>query len=203
MRKDELALRLLHACTDVIMAEDELTELDVRLGLGTADLGATMVRVVSAISQAVVASEGSIQEMLDAAATEVSKVAGGRAVPLWSSWLDGLQEAAPDDDVVSVEELRAMFEGGTLELMRATDARVGDKTMMDAFVPVSEAAAACEGDELDLFDDAADAAEAGAESTCDMVAKFGPAAGLGEGSRGTVDPGALAVAHFFRGLSRP
>lgn len=203
MRKDELALRLLHACTDVIMAEDELTELDRRLGLGTADLGATMVRVVSAVSQAVVASEGSIQEMLDAAATEVSKVPGGRAVPLWSSWLDGLQEAAPDEDEVSVEGLKEMFAGGLGDLMRTTEARVGDKTMMDAFIPASEAAAACEGDELDLFDEVADAADTGAASTCDLVSRFGPAAELGEASRGTVDPGALAVAHFLRGLSRP
>ena len=114
-----------------------------------------------------------------------------------------MQEAAPDEGEVSVEELKEMFAGGLAELMRTTDARVGDKTMMDAFIPASEAAAACEGDELDLFDDVADAADVGAESTRDLVARFGPAAEMGEASRGTVDPGALAVAHFLRGLSRP
>ena len=37
MKREELALRLIHACTDVIMAEEELTALDARLGDG--DLG--------------------------------------------------------------------------------------------------------------------------------------------------------------------
>jgi dihydroxyacetone kinase-like protein len=39
---------------------------------------------------------GSIKAMLDDAAAAVMCLNGGSAVPLWNSWLDGLQEAAPD-----------------------------------------------------------------------------------------------------------
>ena len=199
MRREELALRMIHACTDVIMAEEELAALDARLGDG--DLGETMVTVASVVSQAVVSSEGGIQEMLDDVARAVMRL-DGAAAPLWHAWLDGLQEAAPDGSEASVDELKAMVARATSDLLKATSAREGDKTMMDAFVAAGEAAATCEGDELDLLDDIADAAEAGAEATKDQVAKYGPARNLGEASRGIADPGAVAVAHFLRGLSR-
>ena len=173
--------------------------LDARLGDG--DLGETMVTVASVVSQAVVSSEGGIQEMLDDVARAVMRL-DGAAAPLWHAWLDGLQEAAPDGSEASVDELKAMVARATSDLLKATSAREGDKTMMDAFVAAGEAAATCEGDELDLLDDIADAAEAGAEATKDQVAKYGPARNLGEASRGIADPGAVAVAHFLRGLSR-
>lgn len=199
MKREELALRLIHACTDVIMAEEELAALDARLGDG--DLGETMVTVASVVSQAVVSSEGGIQEMLDAVATAVMRL-DGAAAPLWHAWLDGLQEVAPDGSEASVDELKAMVARATSELLKVTSAREGDKTMMDAFIAAGAAAVACEGDELDLLDDIADAAEAGADATKDQVAKYGPARELGEASRGIADPGAVAVAHFLRGLSR-
>ena len=199
MRREELALRMIHACTDVIMAEEELAALDARLGDG--DLGETMVTVASVVSQAVVSSEGGVQELFDDVAMAVMRL-DGAAAPLWHAWLDGLQEAAPVGDEASVDELKEMFSCATSRLMAATEVRAGDKTLVDAFAAAGDAAAACGGDELDLLDDVADAAEAGAEATKGQVAKFGPARELGEASRGTADPGAVAVAHFLRGLSR-
>ena len=201
MRKDELAQRLIHACTDVIASEDELTRIDAEFG--DADHGLTMVKIVSAISQAVVASEGGIKEMLDDAAMAVMTLNGGSAVPLWNTWLDGLQDAAPEGNEATVEDLKAMFSNAISELADMSGAQVGDKTMMDAFIPASEAVAACTGDELDLFDEAADAAEAGAEATKGFVSKFGRAKSYGEKTLGTSDAGAVSAACFFRGLARP
>ena len=69
MTRDELAERLLHACTEVIAAEDELTEIDS--AFGDADHGITMVKIASAISAAVGKATGGIQEMLVDAALVV------------------------------------------------------------------------------------------------------------------------------------
>jgi len=44
---------------------------------------------------------------------------------------------------------------------------------------------------------AAEAAEAGAESTRDLLASRGRASYVGEVARGVLDPGAVAVALFF------
>ena len=199
MTRDELSERLLHACTEVIAAEDELTEIDARFG--DADHGVTMVKIASAVSAAVGASSGGVKEMLDDAAMAVMALNGGSAVPLWNTWLDGLQEAAPEGSEASVDDLKAMFANALDELSDMSGAKVGDKTMMDALIPASEAVAACSGDELDLFDEAAAAAERGAEATKGFVSKFGRAKSYGDKTIGTPDAGAVSMARFFKGLA--
>lgn len=199
MTRDELSGRLLHACTEVIAAEDELTRIDS--AFGDADHGITMVKIASAVSAAVGASSGGIKEMLDDAAMAVMALNGGSAVPLWNTWLDGLQEAAPEGSEASVDDLKAMFANALDELSDMSGAKVGDKTMMDALIPASEAVAACSGDELDLFDEAAAAAERGAEATKGFVSKFGRAKSYGDKTIGTPDAGAVSMARFFKGLA--
>ena len=100
MTKCEFAMRLKHACEAVAAAEQELTEIDSRFG--DADHGLTMAKIAGAISAAVEASEGGIQSMLDDAAMAVMSLNGGSAVPLWNTWLDGMQEAAPEGETVDV-----------------------------------------------------------------------------------------------------
>ena len=199
MTRDELAARLLHGCMEVIAAEAELTEIDSRFG--DADHGITMSKIASAISSSVAGANGTVKQMLDDAAMAVMVLNGGSAVPLWNTWLDGLQEAAPDSSEVTVDQLKAMFANALSELSDMSGAQVGDKTMMDALIPASEAVAACAGDELDLFDEAADAAEAGAENSRNFPSKFGRAKSYGEKTIGTPDAGAVSMARFFRGLA--
>ena len=82
-------------------------------------------------------------------------------------------------------------------------AKVGDKTMMDALIPASEAIAAYDGsDEQELFAAAAEAAAKGAEATKQFVSKFGRAKSYGTQTIGTPDAGATSMACFFQGLAR-
>ena len=100
MTKEEFARRLTNACDAVIQAEAELTEIDSQFG--DADHGLTMTKVAKAIAQAVAASDGGIQTMLDDAAMAVMALNGGSAVPLWNTWLDGMQEEAPEGSEINV-----------------------------------------------------------------------------------------------------
>lgn len=196
--RDELAARLQHACAEVVAAEAELTEIDSHFG--DADHGLTMVKIANAIEGAVAEADGGIQEMLDDAAMAVMVLNGGSAVPLWNTWLDALQEAAPEGDTADAAQLKAMFANALEDLSDMSGAKVGDKTMMDAFIPACEAIAACEGDEAALFDAAAQAAEAGAENTKNFASKFGRAKSYGDKTIGTPDAGAVSMARFFKGL---
>ena len=201
MTKAEFAARLKNACAAVIAAEPELTDIDSRFG--DADHGLTMTKIAGAISAAVDASEGGIQAMLDDAAMAVMSLNGGSAVPLWNTWLDGMQEAAPEGEEVDAAGLRAMFANAFAEIDDMSGAKVGDKTMMDALIPASEAIAAYAGEnEQELFSAAAAAAEAGAEATKGFVSKFGRAKSYGEKTIGTADAGATSMAYFFRGLAQ-
>lgn len=201
MTRIELAARLKHACASVLAAEAELTEIDSRFG--DADHGLTMAKIAGAIERAVDQSEGGIRSMLDGAAMAVMALNGGSAVPLWNTWLDGMQEGAPEGDEVDVAGLQAMFARALEELDDMSGAKVGDKTMMDAVIPASQAIAAYQGDdEGALFAAAARAAAQGAENSREFVSKFGRAKSYGAQTIGTPDAGAASMSYFFQGLAR-
>ena len=201
MTKAEFARRLENACEAVISAEAELTEIDSRFG--DADHGLTMTKVARAIAQAVEGSDGGIRSMLDDAAMAVMPLNGGSAVPLWNTWLDGMQEEAPEGGEIDAVGLKTIFAKALEELDDMSGAKVGDKTMMDAVIPASTAIAAYDGDsESELFALAAQAAEAGAESTRNFVSRFGRAKSYGTQTIGTPDAGAVSMARFFRGLAQ-
>lgn len=201
MTKQELAVRLKNACAAVVAAEDELTEIDSHFG--DADHGLTMTKIANAISGAVDAAEGGIQSMLDDAAMAVMSLNGGSAVPLWNTWLDGLQEAAPEGDTMDLAQIQAIFAQGLEEIDDMSGAKVGDKTMMDALIPASRAIAEYAGsDEQELFVVAAQAAREGAEATKQFVSKFGRAKSYGTRTIGTPDAGATSMAYFFQGLAK-
>ena len=202
MTKNEFAARLQHACASVIAAEQELTEIDSKFG--DADHGLTMTKIAGAISAAVEASDGGIQSMLDDAAMAVMSLNGGSAVPLWNTWLDGMQEAAPEGEEIGVAGLQAVFAQGLEEMNDMSGAKVGDKTMMDALIPASEAIAGYTGSDVQgLFTAAAQAAAKGAEDTKQFVSKFGRAKSYGTKTIGTPDAGATSMSYFFQGLAQP
>jgi len=201
MTKDGFAQRLKCACASVEAAEQELTEIDSHFG--DADHGLTMTKIAKAISAAVEQSDGGIRSMLDDAAMAVMSLNGGSAVPLWNTWLDGMQEAAPDGAEIDVEGVRTIFARALEELEDISGAKVGDKTMMDALIPASEAIAAYEGADMDeLFQAAAKAAAQGAEASKQFVSKFGRAKSYGEKTIGTPDAGAMSMSYFFQGLAQ-
>ena len=199
--KEQLKNRIVNACDDVIGAEAELTEIDAKFG--DADHGLTMHKIADTIKKSAEASDGTIQEMLDDAAMAVMGLNGGSAVPLWNTWLDGMQGGAPEAEEIDVKGLQAMFASAFEALDDMSGAKVGDKTMMDALIPASEAIAAYGGDsESELFSLAAEAALKGAENSKNFVSKFGRAKSYGEKTIGTPDAGAVSMSKFFEGLAK-
>ena len=200
MTREQFASRLLNACASVMAAEQELTEIDSKFG--DADHGLTMAKIARAITEAV-EDAGGIQTMLDDAAMAVMSLNGGSAVPLWNTWLDGLQEEAPEGEEIDVPGIQTIFAKALEELNEMSGAKVGDKTMMDALIPASEAVASYSGaDEAGLFAAAAQAAAAGAENSKNFVSKFGRVKSYGAQTIGTPDAGAMSMAYFFRGLAQ-
>ena len=201
MTKTEFSARLKNACAAGLSAQDELTEIDSRFG--DADHGLTMAKIAGAIAHAADQAQGGIRSMLDDAAMAVMALNGGSAVPLWNTWLDGMQEGAPEGDEIGVAGLKAVFAKALEELNDMSGAKVGDKTMMDALIPASQAIAAYEGTGEDgLFQVAAQAAAQGAEDSKQFVSKFGRAKSYGARTIGTPDAGAVSMSYFFQGLAQ-
>ena len=199
--REQLKNRFLHACDEVIAVEGELTEIDSKFG--DADHGLTMHKIAETIKKSVGDADAGIKEMLDDAAMAVMNLNGGSAVPLWNTWLDGMQEAAPEAEEIDVKGLQAVFAAAFEALDDMSGAKVGDKTMMDTVIPASEAIAAYTGEsESELFRIAAEAAWQGAENSKNFVSKFGRAKSYGTQTIGTPDAGAVSMAYFFRGLAK-
>ncbi len=179
-------------------AQDELTEIDSHFG--DADHGVTMTKIAQAIAGSI-PSAGGIKGMLEDAAMEVMMINGGSAVPLWNTWLDGLAEASPEGEELDAGGLKHMLGHALEELSALSKAKVGDKTMMDALIPATEAALACPGSEEEVLRAAAQAAAEGAEASRNFVSKFGRARSYGEATIGTPDAGAVSMSRFFAGLA--
>lgn len=199
--REQLKKRIVNACDNVIAAEGELTEIDSKFG--DADHGLTMHKIAEAIKTSVQEADGTIKEMLDNAAMAVMGLNGGSAVPLWNTWLDGMQEGAPESEEIDVGGLKQMFAAAFDALDDMSGAKVGDKTMMDAVIPASETIAAYTGDsEAELFSKASAAALKGAEDSKNYVSKFGRAKSYGPKTIGTPDAGAVSMSKFFEGLAK-
>lgn len=173
--RDDLAVRLFHATMGVITSEDELVQAD-------AAGGRAMTDVASAVSAAVAASDGSIRKLFEDASLSVSRLGGDDpGVSFWAAWLDGLAAASPDGDELDLEGVRTLFDQALDDVTRALAAGLCNVAPTDVLAVVSVAVSSSD-DELDAFDDAADAAE--------------------EATSGTDDPVSLSVARFLRGLAQ-
>lgn len=198
MTREQFASRLLNACASVMAAEQELTEIDSKFG--DADHGLTMAKIARAVTEAVEDADGGIQTMLDDAAMAVMSLNGGSAVPLWNTWLDGLQEEAPEGEEIDVPGIQTIFAKALEELNEMSGAQVGDKTMMDALIPAVEAAQKAKDDVMAVLEAAKGAAARGAKESEQYVSKYGRARSYKEKTIGTPDAGAVSTSLFFAGL---
>lgn len=129
-------------------------------------------------------------------------VNAGSSGPLWGTIFAGMADGIDDQQELTEIEFKRMFAQAKEDFMDVSKAKVGDKTLVDAFYQAVSAIAETEGSIEALLDAAAEAAKKGADATAYMTAKFGRAKNVGERSLGHKDPGAVSMAIFFAGLAK-
>lgn len=124
----------------------------------------------------------------------VNKI-GGSMGPLYGSFFRGLSVASRKNETINKEVVLSMLTKAYQNLSDLTDAKVGDKSLLDVLVPIVEA---YEGDLADdsSFEDcltkSLSAAKVGLESTKMIPAKIGRASRIGDRSIGHQDAGATS-----------
>ena len=188
-----------NALKNIKEREDEFSKLDAVIGDG--DHGQAIVTAMSAI--VATAQKGTeFKAMLNDMGFDVMLQVSGSTSTLLGAFFLGMSDHASGTEL-DAAGVKAMFAGGLANVQKQTKAQKGDKTMMDALIPASEAVAAYTGDSADeLFDAAAQAAAQGAEATKQYVSKFGRAKSYGTKTIGTPDAGAVSMSWFFQGLAR-
>ena len=188
-----------NALKNIKEREDEFSKLDAVIGDG--DHGQAIVTAMSAI--VATAQKGTeFKAMLNDMGFDVMLQVSGSTSTLLGAFFLGMSDHASGTEL-DAAGVKAMFAGGLANVQKQTKAQKGDKTMMDALIPASEAIAAYEGDSVNaLFAAAAKAAAEGAENSKNFVSKFGRAKSYGTKTIGTPDAGAASMACFFRGLAQ-
>lgn len=180
---------------------DHLNELDGVIGDG--DHGLTMEMGWKAVQSVLEKHDANatITALCDDIAEAFLETVGASAGPLYSSGFKGAGAAVSDRLNLDAGALVAWLAGMAQGIQDRGGAVVGQKTMVDAWVPAAEAASArlaAGGNPAQCFAAAADAARAGASSTKDLVSQMGRSKKLGERSKGHIDPGAESAALLLR-----
>ena len=129
---------------------------------------------------------------------------GGTSGPLWGTAFLRAGAAAGTGSELTGEQVVEMLRAATEGIKARGQAEVGDKTLLDALVPLTDRLAeelARGADAGAALRAAATAARQAADATVDMVARRGRASYTGERSRGSVDAGATAVAVIAERIS--
>lgn len=184
--------KMFDVTADILMSQAEkLSKIDAVIGDG--DHGLTISKIAGLMK------EKSAKEYTDTAAFfddlgwGAINVQGGSAGPLFGTWICGMQHAS--EHAGAAETMQCALK----ELQTISQAKVGEKTMMDAIIPATEAMKDAQNDK-EALELAAKAAREGAEATKNYVAKYGRAKNYGERSVGVKDAGACSVALIFEGF---
>ena len=129
---------------------------------------------------------------------------GGAMGPLYGSYYLDMAGAIGGVDRIVSSLFDGMLAAGVAAIQDLGEAKPGEKTLLDALLPAQAAyrAALDRGEPFSAaLGSMADAAEAGSESTRDMVARIGRASRLGERSRGFLDAGSVSCSVQLRAMA--
>jgi dihydroxyacetone kinase phosphoprotein-dependent L subunit len=183
--------------TTVLRNEHYFSDLDGLAGDG--DFGtslATGFRIIDADLPEI--DKSSIGAMLLKISMLVSKHVGGSSGPIWGTGFMRAAMLTKGKETITLADLTEML-GSAIEGIQARGgAKLGDKTLLDALIPVHETlkthSANATPDYAAALKDSAAAAEEAIETTRTLEARRGRASQVGERSSGTPDPGICAIA---------
>lgn len=186
-----------------VVAEHRVELITLDRAIGDGDHGENLDRgFQAALAKAPdLAADATPADVLKLLATTLISTVGGAAGPLFgTAYLKASAAVSGHDDLDAdavVDLLTAARDGIVLR----GKAEPGDKTMIDAWTPAVDAAAAARdagGDPAGVLSAAAEAAARGAVATEPLVAHKGRASYLGERAVGHRDPGAESTALLLR-----
>lgn len=177
--------------------KDRLCQLDGVIG--DADHGIAMALGFNAARDALAALDLTATEptaLLNTAAKSFLNAVGASSGPLYATALMRGGAAVKGKATLAGADVIALFQAMAQGIKDRGKAEIGEKTMIDAWLPAAEAAAAAHAAGKTLSESlgaALAAAERGAEATKDMIAAKGRSSRLGERSLGHIDPGAASA----------
>ena len=172
--------------------------------IGDGDHGMNMNKGFTMYGEQLGDDETSFSDGLFDLGTVLLNKIGGSMGPIYGTIFMEMSDKADDAEDITLELFGEMLQAGLDGLYGIVDARPGDKTLVDTLFPACEsimAAAAAGKDFAEALDEMKEKAEAGKETTKELVAKYGRAARLGERSRGVLDAGATSCCIILQAMA--
>ncbi len=176
--------------------ESYFGELDAVVGDG--DFGYSLARGFELVLQDWDTFDRSdIGTFLKKIAVVVTSRIGGTSGPIWGTAFLRAGATAGATQEVDGQQVVAMLRAAVEGIKARGKADVGDKTLLDTLVPMTDAIehqVSSGADASRILQTAAETARSSAEATKELQARRGRASYSGERSIGTLDAGAVAVA---------
>lgn len=186
--------------------KDRLCALDGVIG--DADHGIAMALGFNAVRDALASADLANTPptaLLNTAAKSFLNAVGASSGPLYATaFMRGAAAVKGKAELADADAV-AMFEAMAKGIQDRGKAEIGEKTMIDAWLPAAQAAGEASRAGKSLAESlaaAADAARAGAEATKTMVAAKGRSARLGDRSLGHMDPGAASAVTVIEAMAK-
>jgi len=197
----ELVIRTM--AETVVANEAHFSQLDAVVADG--DFGYSLASGFSAVLAGLDQFDrGSTGSFLKKVALVISSKVGGASGPLWGTAFLRAAAVAGNKQALEPADVVAMLRAAAGGIAQRGGATLGDKTLLDALIPATdalEAALTASGDSIAAVRKAAEEARRAAEATVGMIAKKGRASYTGERSIGSVDAGAIAIAVIAEAVS--
>jgi dihydroxyacetone kinase-like protein len=193
--------------TDLVSTISEnfmyLSEVDGAIGDG--DHGVNMNKGFDRFAKTALGKSMSFSQAFTQLGTTLLTEVGGSMGPLYGGFFKSMGKVANEYDQIDAENFLKMLRAGAESIASVGEAKVGDKTILDALIPAVEAfegstAKGCTFKEA--LEDMSKAAERGMVATKEMVARVGRASRLGERSRGVQDAGATSCYRILHSISQ-
>ncbi len=166
--------------------KDYLSELDSPIGDG--DHGGNMARGMAAVMQELSEKDyESADQVFKVVAMQLLSKVGGASGPLYGSAFMGISKASQTDT-----DLADVLQAGLDMIQKRGKADLGEKTMVDVWVPVI---AALREKQLSV-----EVIHEAVQATKDILATKGRASYVGERSIGHIDPGSFSSGLLFEAM---
>jgi len=187
-----------------IIIENEVYFCELDSAAGDGDFGMSLAKGFKVVkNEWEQLSKDEIGHFLKECGMLIIEHCGGASGPIWGNAFRSMGKYAQGKVELNLVEAGELLQSAVDGIQKSGGAKLGDKTLLDALIPATEALKECgvSGEEMLMsFRKSAEAAAAGAEKTKEIVAVKGRASYLGERSLNYPDAGAMAIGIIFNGI---
>lgn len=170
-----------------------LSEIDGAIGDG--DHGINMNKGMTMCQEQLAGKDADMTTAIKTLGRILLMEIGGAMGPLYGTFFREMAKASQGKEQIDAQVLLDMIKAALSGVQGLGNAKIGDKTLIDTLVPAIEAyenALHAGKNFQEALEELKRAAEAGKDSTKDLVAKVGRSSRLGERSKGVLDAGATS-----------